>query len=45
MDQLFITFLSFHVQILNSSTTKYTFVSATPQSEKPVESEVNKGKF
>jgi len=28
--------------ILNSSTTKYTFVSATPQSEKPVESEVNK---
>ena len=31
--------------ILNSSTTKYTFVSATPQSEKPVESEVNKGKL
>ena len=31
--------------ILNSSTTKYSFVSANPQSEKPVESEVNKGKF
>ena len=31
--------------ILNSSTTKYTFVSASPQSEKPVESEVSKGKF
>ena len=31
--------------ILNSSTTKNTFVSAASQSEKPVESEVNKGKF